>query len=755
MKSNQFQRTAWLLILLMLLGTLGGCSKEEKAGLSKKQTTVTSVKAAEFAPYKEAAVDEQPSIKAYQAAADLSNIENKDRFEFNEAARQMLVKNGFVVLPYMYSEYYQLYEQNRYDEVVPNFITTDSMLHNYHLYFDCLLKTVEQQKLLPALKKLNQGMLKTSEQQYRSLKEGAWKDAARRNLGFFATASRLLDPQAEIPAAVQKEVQAELKLIQAHQQTTVSPVMSMGTKADPIESLKEDYTQYIPRGHYTRSEGLKSYFRAMMWYGRMTFRLDKDSETRSAALMTLALQDKANFSSWQNIDNASEFFVGRSDDPGYYEYMSILKKVYGSSPTVKDLSDDAGKWQDFIKAAAKVKGPAINSIPIFDAGIQPDREKAVKGFRFMGQRYTLDADIFQRLIYREVGENQQGERRLLPKGLDIPAAMGSDEAAAILKDMGEENYQNYSRNMSRMQKYISELPADRWHQNLYWSWLYTLQPLTRELPSGYPSFMMNQAWTRKSLSTYLASWTELKHDTILYAKQVYAEMGGGGDVQDDDRGYVEPNPQLYARLAALAGMTRDGLQSRGLLSKADADNLQLIQTLALDLKKISEKELQGQSLTDAEYELIRSYGGQLEHFWLETLKDQEGKGSNQLLQDNPAPLVADVATAPPDKVLEEATGYVHVIYAVVPVEGKLRIARGGVFSYYEFPWPADNRLTDKAWRELLESPERPAPPSWTNAFIARDGQGRIVMPWEQQEQQVQPAQAEQLKQPEQTEQESS
>ena len=80
--------------------------------------------------------------------------------------------------------------------------------------------------------------------------------------------------------------------------------------------------------------------------------------------------------------------------------------------------------------------PQINSIPIFDEELQPDRESEIKGFRFMGQRYTLDADIFQRLIYREVKENKAGERRL-PQGLDIPAAMGSQEAVAILKDLGD------------------------------------------------------------------------------------------------------------------------------------------------------------------------------------------------------------------------------------------------------------------------------------------------------------------------------
>ncbi len=332
----------------------------------------------------------------------------------------------------------------------------------------------------------------------------------------------------------------------------------------------------------------------------------------------------------------------------------------------------------------------------------------------------MDADVFQRLIYREVKENPEGERRMLPKGLDIPAAMGSDEAYSILQEMGETRYVNYPENMNKMRSYISGLDKTTWTQNLYWSWLYTLLPLTVEQNEGYPSFMRNQAWYRKELNTYLGSWTELKHDTILYAKQVYAEAGGGGESLDD-RGYVEPNPQLYSRLAALAAMTREGLLSRGLLDERDADSLKRMQELSLMLKDISEKELSNTALSDADYELIRSFGVQLEHFWIEALRDKTN-GNVAKLFDNPAGLIADVATDPTGTVLEEGTGYISQIYAVVPLAGKLRIVRGAVYSYYEFPWPASDRLTDEKWKEMLSQQQTPDRPSWTASFTAPKSQ---------------------------------
>ncbi|GAG53100.1 unnamed protein product [marine sediment metagenome] len=77
-----------------------------------------------------------------------------------------------------------------------------------------------------------------------------------------------------------------------------------------------------------------------------------------------------------------------------------------------------------------------------------------------------------------------------------------------------------------------------------------------------------------------------------------------------------------------------------------------------------------------------------------------------------------MATDPNGFVLEEAIGKIFKIYVVVPVDGELRLTEGGVFSYYEFPWPLSDRLTDTKWRELLSSDQKPDLPDWTDVFIA-------------------------------------
>ncbi len=42
--------------------------------------------------------------------------------------------------------------------------------------------------------------------------------------------------------------------------------------------------------------------------------------------------------------------------------------------------------------------------------IWEDQEQVTKGFRFMGQRFTLDAYVFGQVIWRKVGTTEQPAR---------------------------------------------------------------------------------------------------------------------------------------------------------------------------------------------------------------------------------------------------------------------------------------------------------------------------------------------------------
>lgn len=630
-----------------------------------------------------------PCVAPYVVEPDLSNVDNAWQFYFYEGKQEKFVQNGFVVEGYAGKEFFEIYEQNRYDQIA-SFVTVDSMMHTYHLYFSYLLRSVEKNYLIEDLSQLSRKMLDDSVLQYEQLKGSEWEDAAKRNVAFFAVGTRLLDTDGEQETGIDyvaDVVEYELANIEKAE----------GIGISQIREDEEDYTQYKPRGYYEGDETLEKYFRAMMWYGRIHFAQENEDMNRSALLMTKALSEDAEaYRLWESLYAVTSFFAGASDDMGVCEYAPIMYEIYGKDMALQDLIGNDGAFEQFCSMVAELPAPQINSIPIYES----EETNVIPGFRFMGQRFTIDGSIMQRLIFRDVKENKDGEKRMLPDVLDVPAALGSDAALGILEENGATGYEGYSENMEKLREGLSEENETLWTASLYANWLNTLRPLLVPKGEGYPMFMQNEEWTKKNLECFAGSFTELKHDTVLYSKQVMAQMGGGWEEEPDDRGYVEPEPLVYTRFADLADLTAQGLDKYGMLSATDKENLTRLSEMAHRLVGISEKELQDETLTDDEYEFIRTYGGNLEHFWYEAVKDEADTDSINS-QEYPAAIVVDIATDPNGWVLEAGTGDPSTIYVAVKVDGKVKIARGSVYSFYQFVWPMDDRLTDEKWRVMM------------------------------------------------------
>jgi hypothetical protein len=718
----------------LLIGTALACNLMPVSPTLEQATAAATGTAAQatFTPPAGAhlgAFAEYPSIQVnlpatfsggYTLPVDLSQVQGVGTFPLTDAQKAGLATYGFVVTPPKpgaYREFYQAYESLRYYGDQPVFATTDAVFHVYHLIFDKMLRDLERDYFIGTLNTLTATLTSASHQQYLQLQGTALEDPARRNVAFFAVAGQLLGLPDPVPEEAAELASAELALINAAAGPEISPIWDRPDLADD-KKLREDYSQYIPRGHYTKSEELKKYFKAMMWYGRMTFRLRDTFETQRALLATAAIRTAAAPDGtaaetlWQNIYEPTTFIVGKADDLSFTEYGALADSVFGAGAPISVYGDPA-KIAEFMEAAKSLPPPQINSMWVW---IWEDKTDATKGFRVMGQRFTLDEYVFGQMIWRNVGtlDNPRG----LPKALDFFAALGSQEALSLLRGMGEDQFENFDKQMNKVTGEIAALQIDSWTQNLYYSWLYSFQPLIAVKDARYPAFMQNQAWTRKDLHTALASWTELKHDTILYAKQVMAELGGGG-TPEPPHGYVEPNPEAYARLRALAMMTQSGLGSRNLLSETTRGNLENLIDLLAFMQSISEKELAGQSITDDEYWRIQYYGGALEALTL-AAADREDDASYRDLSDQKAALVADVATGIDKQgnflVLEEGVGQPTLIFVVLP-DSPYRIGAGVVFTYYEFTVPPGERMTDETWQALVEGGSAPPAPDWTSLFI--------------------------------------
>ena len=680
----------------------------------------------------------------YTLPLDLVSITNFNSidnvFTFTEDQKELLRANGFVVTgfgsedditePYSYLQNHD----------IPIVVTTDTILHLYHILFDQTLKGIEEREFFDNLLYISETLFEKSKEDYSLFSEPQLKEAARRNVGFFAVALSLLQTRSEdyndsedittvsfsIPSYVTQNVTTELSYIQAHD----------GFEKSALFQYKEDYSQYKPRGHYTQSEKLKRYFKAMMWYGRIAFLLresdiisqtDAEIATIQACLISTALPsetvgEQALQTIWERIYAVTAFFVGTADDLIPFEYLSSIETVFGSRFNASEFINES-KMLTLRGTLAQLRSPQIYG-GTGNAEIQPPFSKEqlsevlekTKGMRFMGQRFIPDSYMFQNLVFPTTGQftgtdtpfTYGSGQRIMPRGLDIMVLLGSTRARQLLDNEGDTAYVFYDRQIHNLEENFSSFTVAEWNRNLYWGWLFSLQPLLESFDTQYPTFMQTDAWKDKELQTTLASWTELRHDTILYAKQSYTPKLTAIPPQQT-AGYVEPVPEFYQRILALTNMTRTGLTDLQVINETETMRLISLETIIKRLLTISSAELEGEELTPGDYQFIDSFG---EHL------DEVITGVNA--QGKQTTIVADVHTDTNSaQVLEEAVGYVNLlVVAYKTPDGQILLGAGPVFSYYEFKQPMSDRLTDEEWKTLLETGQQPLPPQWIENFTA-------------------------------------
>jgi hypothetical protein len=713
---------------------------------------LTNPKLAMASAYKPTPVSFNPSSPPYSLPLDLAQTANSEQIQneldLKSGQKALLESNGFVVIPHSGYDIVEPYKNLKGREI-PIFVTIDTLLHLYHIQFNEILKRIEEEEFYSQLIDMSLAMLKRAESDYQAFTQPMLKEAARRNVAYFAVALSLLQTPSKkidlaIPGYVKNEVNEEIKNIEAHQGFSPSAIFN---SPDSQNLYEEDYSQYVPRGHYTSSDILKSYFKTMMWYGRMAFLLkggpdaliaedDAEIATIQASLISAELpgvkvSDYTAKDIWDRIYSVTSFFVGTADDLTPYEYLTALEKVFRQDFDPNQLANEDMMLE--LKAElAQMRNPEIyggSGVCVIYPPVTKEKLyeclAKTKGMRFMGQRFVPDSYMFQNLVSPAVGMyagtgnpftmkmTPLGPARCFPRGLDVMAVLGSDRAYKILKREGDTEYQgkdtSYDQQLGQLKDQFAAFTEEDWHRNLYWTWLYALKPLLKEFGKGYPTFMQTEAWQDKELNTALASWAELRHDTILYAKQSYTPRLTSAPAPPKPLlGYIEPIPEFYARMLDLTKMTKQGLSQLGALSPEEDNRLASLEYVLDRSLRISINELEGKELTNDDYDFIRDFGNSLENIICGV--EAEGKETT---------IVADVHTDTnaPEEVLEEGIGYVDLILVAYKVpDGRTIIGAGPTLSYYEFKQPISNRLTDEQWKQMLESGQTPPRPAWISSF---------------------------------------
>jgi hypothetical protein len=366
----------------------------------------------------------------------------------------------------------------------------------------------------------------------------------------------------------------------------------------------------------------------------------------------------------------------------------------------------------FIARAMALPAPKIVSQVVADTS---NPEQTTIGFRFMGQRFIPDSYMFQELVYTKVGTRQNP--RTMPKGLDVMAVLGSDRARMLLKNVyHEDHFLNYKAQLDRLTSEFGRLTPDEWNQNVYFGWVYALklqnEPVAKSL--HLPKLCFQTAYADKCLVSTCGSWAQLRHDTILYAKQSYTMLATAIlPVKRPETRivYVEPKPAVYAQVETLAARMLDGLAAHKVLSDDIKYRLGRLETLAAHLQSIAQKEIDGVKPGSDEINYVWPVGDIMADFGA-----FPGAQAYRNDEDKSMATVADVHTDPnTGMVLEEAVGHPLELYVLASFGGKSYVMKGGMFSYYEFTKPLAERMTDAQWQQMPPPPM----PEWTQSFVTQ------------------------------------
>jgi len=632
----------------------------------------------------------KPSQSGYRVNMD--NVVNSMQLtEYPAPLKDKLGRNGFAIVPAKHDQLFNVYENNDYTNF-PNFVTTDLYLQLYHLYFDCLLRDVEQKKLHDVVLKLCQrGQQLVANSQHPS-SNTQWLKT------YFDVGHALITGQKGAAGTVAEEVEKSTKY-----EADMSEYLG-------YTNIPFQYPLFRPRGHYTRNDTLKQYFHAMMWLQTVPFGTDVPSQLENAVILAEIVGSDAQMQKlYQQLFEPMTWLFGTPDNITIMQVYDLMKgrKAKELLKNKKAMAQLRSEIETLAKQQTRIKPKFQFSSP-YKINLLP-------------QRYMPDGEVLQEMV----DYDNDPTKRALPMGLDVMASMGVASAERILTDeLGEhKRWDGFVPALSRMKQRMKEID---WQQTISTRWMDALKTL-HDTNEGYPFFMLTPEWQKKDLNAALASWAELKHDAILYAKQPFgAECGGGGPPEPVVTGYVEPNVKFWRKAISLLNATADVLERYQLTTEKGKRATERLREEAEFLLRVSQEELAGKKLAEADYDALKHIGAEFENISLDLVRDEEQylMGWNDVEgTDRKVALIADVYTAnsvnnPEKCVMYVAVGLADEIYCIVEVDGYLWLMRGAVLSYRETRRGLDIlRLTDEEWQQNLETYPDEGRPTWMQDII--------------------------------------
>jgi hypothetical protein len=248
-----------------------------------------------------------------------------------------------------------------------------------------------------------------------------------------------------------------------------------------------DWSQFAPRGHYTESEQLQRYFRALMWLGRVDlgFALgspdpafggfDAGRERLDAVMLSWVMRQSGYLGTIDKMYRTIGFLVGASDDVTVADLAAAAERAGVRRPV--DLGDPAKVNAAVAELARAGVGAGAIRSQIGYRAPGAGAEVALPGvLQVFGQRFVIDSFLMSKLVFDSIQFKGKQQERTMPSGLDVAATLGNDEAVALLEPELEK--WGYAANLLAARRTVEERAPAAWNGTAYDIWLSALSSWT-------------------------------------------------------------------------------------------------------------------------------------------------------------------------------------------------------------------------------------------------------------------------------------
>ncbi len=632
-----------------------------------------------------------------------------------------------------------------FNQDFPVFVSTDAILHAFHISYDRILTDMEAGLLEDRLTELLWNLRNSISQLHNNYGSNPDMITMLQDVDLYVTVPLLLLEENVQPYYPENNVMIDsiLNWIDNEQGGISSKIFSSTCRV-------MDWSQFKPRGHYVYNPStqidLEGYFRAMMWLGRIELYLTAPSSypvqcpnqkfqdiQRQAidAFLIDELFDIANAAPiYEEMENILKFFVGESDNVTLDNLDYLKQAISLNNPTELLDSLKMVEFQDTLSNQAFAYQLILSQI-LFSNPMSPDTIVPASAFMIFGQRFVIDSYVTGTVVFDRILYYGNKICRLFPSTLDVLFSLGNSASAQLLVE--ELNQFHYSTNLAALRYLIDHYDQNFWGSSIYNYWLNSIRKLNPpEDRNGLPEFMRTAAFWQQKMNTQLASWTELRHDNLLYAKQSYT----GGTICSYPYSFVEPFPEFYATLNAystdaLNYFTSLNFPNPGIKNKI-IYYFGRCKGITDTLQTICEKELAGIPFSGGEQAFLAGMiyqtgqsGVSLDGWYPNLFYNDVFRGElgyEGLMESDH--IVADIHTTPTNcsggyigAISHVGTGNINLgVFVTDNHLGEPTAFVGPLMSYYEYRTTDFFRLTDDEWENTyLQSALRP---EWVNIYLA-------------------------------------